>query len=152
MVYSVTLGVTPYWNSDPYFPSSHFCFQRPLLHIHFFSMPNSNLNPSICIRSSICSTLTILPISYPFPVYPDQRFHNSVSDSLIPLAVLTTLHVLEPLRRLWCKVTLQSRLVLELQTIDSQACIGKNRGSRLSKSEGSGHLLIQAFCQKKGMH
>ena len=60
--------------------------------------------------------------------------------------------VLEPLRRLWCKVTLQSRLVLELQTIDSQACIGKNRGSRLSKSEGSGHLLVQVFCQKKGMH
>ena len=48
--------------------------------------------------------------------------------------------VLEPLRRLWCKVTLQSRLVLEPQTIDSQAHIDKNRGSRLSKSEGSGHL------------
>ena len=60
--------------------------------------------------------------------------------------------VLEPLRRLWCKVTLQSRLVLELQTIDSQAHIGKNRGSRLSKSEGSGHLLVQVFRQKKGMH
>ena len=60
--------------------------------------------------------------------------------------------VLEPLRRLWCKVTLQSRLVLELQIIDSQACIGKNRGSRLSKSKGSGHLLVQVFRQKKGMH
>ena len=50
------------------------------------------------------------------------------------------------------KVTLQSRLVLELQTIDSQARIGKNRGSRLLKSEGSGHLLVQVFHQKKGMH
>ena len=64
----------------------------------------------------------------------------------------TKVCVLEPLRRLWCKATLQSRLVLELQTIDSQACIGKNRGSRLSKSEGSGYLLVQVFCQKKGMH
>ena len=61
-------------------------------------------------------------------------------------------YVLEPLRRLWCKVTLQSRLVLELQRIDSQARISKNRGSRLSKSEGSGHLLVQVFRQKKGMH
>ena len=52
-----------------------------------------------------------------------------------------TSSVLEPLRRLWCKVTLQSRLVLELQTIDNQARIGKNRGSRLSKSKGSGHLF-----------
>ena len=60
--------------------------------------------------------------------------------------------VLEPLRRLWCKVTLQSRLMLGLQTIDSQARIGKNRGSRLSKSEGLEHLLVQAFCKKKGMH
>ena len=60
--------------------------------------------------------------------------------------------VLEPLRRLWCKVTLQSRLALELQTIDSQARIGKNRGSRLSNSEGSGHLLVQVFRQKKEMH
>ena len=51
--------------------------------------------------------------------------------------------VLESLRRLWCKVTLQARLVLELQTIDSQARIGKNRGSRMLKSEGSGHLLVQ---------
>ena len=42
--------------------------------------------------------------------------------------------VLESLRRLWCNATLQSRLVLELQTMDSQACIGKNRGPRLSKS------------------
>ena len=40
--------------------------------------------------------------------------------------------------------------MLELQTIDSQARIGKNRGSRLSKSEGSGHLLVQVFCQKEG--
>ena len=58
--------------------------------------------------------------------------------------------VLKPLRRLWCKVTMQSRLVLELQTIDSQAHIGKNRESRLLKSEGSGHLLVHVFCQKKG--
>ena len=69
------------------------------------------------------------------------------------LTYVTWLDVLEPLRGLWCKVTLQSRLVLELQTIDSQACIGKNRGSRLSKSEkGSEHLLVQVFRQKKGMH
>ena len=44
---------------------------------------------------------------------------------------------------------LQSRLVLELQTMDSQAYIGKNRGSRLSKSEGSGHLLVQVFCKRR---
>ena len=60
--------------------------------------------------------------------------------------------VLEPLRRLWYKVTLQSRLVLELQTKDSQARIGKNRGSRLSKFKGSGHLLVQVFHQKKKIH
>ena len=61
--------------------------------------------------------------------------------------------VLEPLRRLWCKITMQSTLVLESQTIDSQAHIGKNRGSRLSKSKGSGHLLVQVFHKKKkGMH
>ena len=32
----------------------------------------------------------------------------------------TVVHFLEPLRRLWCNATLQSRLVLELQTMDSQ--------------------------------
>ena len=35
--------------------------------------------------------------------------------------------------------------MLELQTIDSQAYISKNSGSRLSKSKGSGHLLVQVF-------
>ena len=69
--------------------------------------------------------------------------------SLAMIEVLSSADVLDPLRRLWCKVTLQSRLVLELQTIDSQAHIGKNRGPRLSKSEGSGHLLVQVFCKKK---
>ena len=59
--------------------------------------------------------------------------------------------VLEPLRRLWCKITLQSRLVLELQIIDSQGHIGKNRGLRLSQSESLGHLLVQVFYKKKGM-
>ena len=100
-----------------------------------------------------------------------QRLMNNVFSDLLDICVLVYLDdiliysdtleehlchihevVLEPLRRLWCKVTLQSRLVLELQTIDSQARIGKNRGSRQSKSEGSGHLLVQVFHQKKGMH
>ena len=44
---------------------------------------------------------------------------------------------------------LQSRLVLELQTMDSQACIDKNRGLRLSKFEGSGHLLVEVFCKRR---
>ena len=39
--------------------------------------------------------------------------------------------------------------MLELQTIDSQACIGKNRGIRLSKSESSGHLLVQVFGKRR---
>ena len=87
--------------------------------------------------------------SQPWPPPPCARF-----PAAWPLSFPQVVggDVLEPLRRLWCKVTLQSRLVLELQTIDSQACIGKNRGSRLSKSEGLGHLLVQVFCQKKGMH
>ena len=49
------------------------------------------------------------------------------------------------MRRLWCNATLHFRLVLELQTMVSQAYIGKNGGLRLSKSEGSGHLLVQVF-------
>ena len=33
--------------------------------------------------------------------------------------------------------------------MDSQAHIGKNRESRLSKSKGSGHLLIEVFCKRR---
>ena len=80
----VTLCVSLYWNSDPYFPSFHFRFQRPLLHLHYFSIPNSNLIPLIHLWNSVCLTLTILPVSYPFPVHPDRRFHNPVSDLLTP--------------------------------------------------------------------
>ena len=35
----VTLCVTPYQNSDPHFPSSHFHFQGPLFCFHYFSIP-----------------------------------------------------------------------------------------------------------------
>ena len=72
----VTLCATWYRNSDLYFPSSHFCFP-------YFSIPNSSLNPLICLWNSLCLTLTILPVSYQFPIYPDQRFCNPISDLLI---------------------------------------------------------------------
>ena len=81
----VTLCATPYQNSDLYFPSSLF-LQRPLLHFHYFSILNFNLNPLIRLQNSVCLTLTVLPISYPFPIpiHPDQRFCNPVLDLLIP--------------------------------------------------------------------
>ena len=80
----ITLCATLYQNSNPYFPSSHFRLQRPLLCFHYFSIPNSNLNPLIHFRNFVCPALTVLPISYLFPVHPDQKFHNPVSDFLIP--------------------------------------------------------------------
>ena len=80
----VTLCVTLYWNSNPYFPSSHFCFQKPLLCFYHLSIPNSNLDPLICFWNSICLTLPILPVSYLFLIHPNQRFCNSVLDLLIP--------------------------------------------------------------------
>ena len=79
----VTLCATLNWNSDLYFPSSHFHFQRPLLCLYHFSIPSSNLNPLIHFQNSICLTLNI-PISYPFPIHHDRRFHSPVSDLLIP--------------------------------------------------------------------
>ena len=33
--------------------------------------------------------------------------------------------------------------------MNSQAHISKNRGSRLSKSKGSGHLLVQVFYKRR---
>ena len=45
----------------------------------------------------------------------------------IPSYLSLSSPILEPLGRLWCNATLQSRLVLlELQTMDSQARISKN--------------------------
>ena len=74
------------------FPLVPFLFPRPLLHIHYFPIPYSNFNPLIRSWNSICLTLPNLPVSCPFPIYPDQRFHNPILDLLIPLAVLMTLH------------------------------------------------------------
>ena len=55
-------------------------------------------------------------------------------------------NVLETLRRLWCIATLQSSLVLEVQTMDQSST---NRRPRLSKSEGLGHFLVKIFHKKR---
>ena len=78
--FAITLCVTLYQNSNPYFPSSHFHFPRPLLCIHYFSIPHSNLDPLIHSQNSICLTLPVLLVSCPFSIYPDQRFHNLILD------------------------------------------------------------------------
>ena len=87
-LYLVTPCVTPYWNSGAYLPLSHFHFQRPLLCIYYFLIPHSNLNPLIHSQNSVCLTLPDLPLSCPFPIYPDQRFHNPISDLLIPVRAM----------------------------------------------------------------
>ena len=52
------------------FPLVPLLFPRPLLRIHYFSIPYSNFNPSICTRNSICPTLLDLPSSMPIPHIP----------------------------------------------------------------------------------
>ena len=79
----VTLYVTSYWNSNSCSSSSHFCFQDPCF------ISNTFIFPILTLWSVLGTPYTrpclTFPVPCPFPVYPDRRFYNPVSDLLIPL-------------------------------------------------------------------
>ena len=88
----VTLHAILYWNTNPCSPLSHFCFQGPCFISVTFLFSIITLTLDSILGTLYARPCLTFPVPCPFPIYPDQRFCNPVSDLLIPIAVLVTLH------------------------------------------------------------